>query len=426
MAIAKLSLIEHLKSPFTFKTPEGKTARLIRSERITAIALFILGLSLAIVGGPLIFYTYTGILKNKRYQKLEQEHQIQLRLANMSPLEKAGRLIPELANKCALVKPLGAKVATLLDQCKKAKDEVSQRLQLLELGRALKEFKTINKEIDDRTTRYIGEKQGNVAQVLEICKAKEELKPYEFQVDYAYSDMSALIDKLPLNARNREEEVKLLKNVPAGLQLSRFQKLLESQFIRHSVGGDGACGAHSLALGIWPHLLELRKTNYAEAMREEHRYALHLRNEIVDWMEHNVNNVIHNEKNPQNKIRNSDGSEPMDFRAFCIELPGPEARVIQEVTWDEYLAAMRQPYAWFGNSELTAAAGKYHVCIHTYKADSVDVVNNRLQPIDECMFGKEHKKVPIDVYHNGGHYEIMTPLALTSRVGLPKPAGAQR
>lgn len=410
MTIQKLSLIEHLKNPFTFKTPAGTTERLIRSQRITAVALFILGLSLAIVGGPLIFYAYTASMKSRRFKQIEKELEQERKLPLFEQLiKKVVPRIPDFADKFRAVNPLSEQVKTLLDQCKKAKNEDEQRIFLLQLGGVLDKLKKTNNDIHNRLQRFLEKKEGDSAAQGQVCKALDELKRYEWQVDYAFNDLSALIQAFPINAQNLDQEVKLLNVMPVQSQHSRLQRLLRTQFEIHPIGGNGACGAHSLANGIWPHLLELRKTDREQAMREEARLALQLRHEVIDWIEENVKNVIHNEANPKNLKKNSDGSEPFDFRIWCMERPGPEGRLPEEISFEDYIKEMRQPYTWFGQGEVTAAAQKYRKRIETYAPGCVEVANNRLKLKENVVLGAEFATKPICLYQSGGHYEIMTP-----------------
>ncbi|MCE5318504.1 MAG: hypothetical protein LLG04_14225 [Parachlamydia sp.] len=434
MTIAKISFTQHIIHPWSFKTIDGKKIELSRIEKIKSIVMLILGLPLAIVGGPLLFYTYTNICKNRKIKKLERLEgdfsdigiwytEIAAKIAGKN-LEKIADLLPQHAAKLRALHPLSKQIKSLLDQCKVTKDEPTLRSLLLQLGGSLKKLHDYNSEIENRLNIFIQKPECNTAAREKIDQAQEERESYQEMEREAYSDMATMVDTLPIHPGDMENEIKLLKGIPYGQQIGRFRKILQSQFVVHDVIGDGACGPRSLSNGIWPKLLQWRQKHGDQTSPEEEALAEQLRNEVVDYMIENVNNVKNNKK------YNDDGTEALDYRSFCApDAPGG-GDDDPDVLFQRYADNMRRKSVWFGDQEMKAAARKYGakegVFVMTFSPDGVEVKNNRLYPREQYCFGNP-KGRRIFLFHSGGHYEVMSPrVAYTERLTLKVPAGRQR
>lgn len=421
MTIAKLSFSQNILHPWSFKTIDGEKKGLSRIEKIKSIAMLIIGLPLAIVGGPLLFYTYTNVCKKRQIKKLEHLQgdfaSIGNWFADMAEqikdrnIEKAAKYLPKNAKILRTLYPMSKKIKSLLDRCKKSTTESELRCLLLDLGETLKKLNKQNKLIHDEHLNFMRKPECDTAAREKMESAQEELDTYKKLEDKAYKDMARLVDSLPVHPGDLDQEIKLLDGIPTDLQYERFRKVLMTQFVIHNVTGDGACAPRSLSNGIWLKLLKYRLENEDATHPEEHALALQLRNEVVDYMIENVNNFKNRKNVKNNTPHNDDGTEAHDYRSFSIrEDDGTIADL--DAHFEAYAQNMRQERVWFGDPEMKAAAQKYGVRdgvhIMTFSPGSIEVKNNRLYPLEEYNFGNR-KGRRIYLFHSGGHYEIMSP-----------------
>ncbi len=328
--------------------------------------------------------------------------QVALTLEELKPLEAfvqavpaklhaAVEALPPSKDLLEEVKLLSDKVKTLLNQCKSESDEAKKRQELLQIGAQLRELKIQAKDMSDQMARFLERAHDPKLYLAPLFIQRvnttfEELNPLQDFVKGVPAQLQALVEALPLT-NNMQEEIALINYLPSHMQRSRFEALLATQYVRYQIHGDGACGARSLTNGVWPEILELRKTDPIEAKQKEDEYSLKLRREVADYM------LAHR----------------ADFEPFCDRLPGPDgAGGSEEIRFEDYIKGIREPHAWFGQQELRAAAEVYKKRIHTFFLGSVQVVNNKLQPRDELIYGAEFTNAPIPIYHMGGHYEVMT------------------
>lgn len=429
MALTKISFSNLILHPWSFKTIDGKKITLSRDERIKSIAMLIIGLPLAFVGGPLLFYTYTTICKKRQIRKLEHLDgnfsnvgnwfsEVAARIAGRN-IEKIAGLLPKYASDLRALHPLSKKIKSLLEQAKKTKDEPALRELLQELGNSLRKLHAHNSEIENRLNLFRQTSKCNTKAQEKIDPAQQELEDYQRLEADAYTDMAEMVDSLPIHPGDLENELKLLKGIPYGQQIDRFRKILKTQFIIHNVTGDGACGPRSLSNGIWPKLLEWRHQHEDQTHPEEEALALRLRNEVVDYMEENVNNVKNNKK------RNADGTEAIDYRNVCCD---NDVDDLDTHFFQTYTKDMRKKSTWFGEQEMKAAGHKYgvkeNVNVLIFSPDSVEVKNNRLYPLDEYRSGNPRGR-KIFLFHSGGHYEVMSPRVGYTQIAAPKPAAGR-
>lgn len=439
MAIAKITLAQQIFHPWSFKTIDGQKEKLTRIEKIKSIAMLIIGLPLAIVGGPLLFYTYTSICKKRHIKKLEHLDgdfgtvgswytEIAAQITDKR-IEKAAKYLPKNAKNLRALHPLSKKIKSLLDRCTKQQNESELRALLLELNGALKKLNSHNKLIYDEHYNFMQKTECNTAAREKMEPAGDEIDSYKQLEKEAYKDLARMVDSLPIHPGDLESEIKLLDGIPTDLQYNRFRKVLMTQFTIHDVTGDGACAPRSLSNGIWPKLLQYRQEHNDETDPDEHRLALQLRNEVVDYMEENVNNIKNRKNLRNNTPHNDDGTESRDYRYFIIQPNQPTVRDY-DAHFEEYARNMRGEREWFGDPEMKAAAQKYgardKVHIMTFSPDSIVVKNNRLYPKEEYTFGNR-KGRRIFLFHSGAHYEIMSPrVGYTERLTPRTVAGRQR
>ena len=196
MSLAKVpsAVMQHLIDPLTFQTSQHKKAAIVKTlfDKVMVVALAIISVAFAIVGGPLIFYAYTAVLKAVRIKQANHEHP------------------PRLPGPTSRVKPSSV-----------TKPEITR---------------------DD------------------------------------------------------------------------FQTRLHAQFEDHDNSGAGSCLMRSLALAMNPHVIEMRKTDYARAKAEEDRLSLQVRKEIVDYM-------VEYDKKVKPNQKDSDGSATFNYRSVCNNCP---------------------------------------------------------------------------------------------------------
>lgn len=440
MSNTKLSqIVDQIQHPFTIHTKDGKNIRVPTSqiEKIKAVALLILGALLGVLPGLYLFYTYTEQLRNRHLRQLrltyheepkptpvelpkpperpkEPESSIPpppppLPPPPPKPIETAtmrrqelGCFIPALAD----VDPMSEKLSMWLDMCRKASTEVEQRSHIKQTGSS---GKALLRQIKDSSTEInkLLKEPGITGDMREkMILVKEELSPLEATVKAVFATLASLINKLPIKTSSLQEEIELLTLVDSTqLQRDKFREIIDKQFKRHSILGDGACGARSLANGLWPEVLLNYKERGEKVDEAEGDVAIELRNKVANFMVENVNNVR------AKKLTNANGTEAVDYSKFCAGMPAPEgAGEKRDITFEEYITSIREPRAYFGNQEMSAAAEYYKRRIEVYTAGSVGVdSHNKLVPREDYIFGRDYlDQPPICLYHTGNHYEIMT------------------
>lgn len=162
-----------------------------------------------------------------------------------------------------------------------------------------------------------------------------------------------------------------------------FRKMIEHQFDRGWVLGDGNCLFRSIIRETHKHLYSTHFDGTLQRNDEiEGEAALELREKVVDYMQDN----------------------PGDFMDFCTKHPVTG----KETPFDLYLASMKTSGVFADNPELRALAALHCKAIFVYKMDCVEVEDNKLVPVPECRFGEEFKENGIiHLYLAHEHY---TPL----------------
>lgn len=392
--------VEYLANPFTYRAPDGTLKKLTLTEKIKAIAVLILFGPL----GPLLFYLYTDRLKKAHIQVLSGSR-IPAEKSALERRQSLGQWIPAIDRLCKEIDPLYTRLEGLLKTLT-ASDETAKRAGIEEAVPLLKQL-TSNLQTIEGCVKNFLEKTVTCG-YSEVRKAQEELKPLAEKIGEIPYLLQRLLESLPIHADQLDKELNLLDMLPQKHRNSRLSSLLKTDFEIHPIDGDGACGARSLAVGILdPWILEMRKTDLEGAKQREIAFTTKLRKEVADYMEENVKNLDEGKKN------NSNGSEPFDYRSFCVGKPAPEGvgeKEGEEIKFDEYIKRIRDPKGWFGEQEMAAAARLYRTCIHIYTAGSVTVINGHLQPKKFWIQGEEftNTKGPVSLFHSGNHYQIMT------------------
>lgn len=196
----------------------------------------------------------------------------------------------------------------------------------------------------------------------------------------------------PIDFAHPKVELEKITQMKKGQKTQRetiFKKMIEHQFERDWVLGDGNCLFRSIVRVADEDLFD---KDYEGTLQRndkmEGKVALDLRKEVVDYMQ----------KNPE------------DFAAFCVIHPATG----KETTFDLYLAAMKKSGTFGDNQELRALAAIKQKTIYVYKLGCVEVgEDNRLVPMPQYRFGEEFKDDGvIHLYLAHQHYTPLKEKAL--------------
>lgn len=420
MEIPKITFWQHIRHPFTI----AATTTLSTKERITAAALFCLGTLLALIGGPLLFYSYTYSLKAKRIRMLNSHDSAPLQAIQFNALQilkpkvfvpqpdqsiKAGPTpLPKPVIKPSSPQPTQVdlpKADSILKLPAQAPILVPQRapvfpcpidfgaLKLLPLQKAQGQtLENLYKTSQETLQSYA---KGTPVSYQELAKIKKAIDALEIALNELTVHWLQTKEADP-DPKNRDQAQKALES-ESGLssQLRRFIASSKRDIIRFT---QIPINTKDLA-----HEVEQMK----KLPRELQDYRL----ESILASQYRVCKIQSDGNCGPRALAQGLGrgdehtirKEVTDYQLKNLDNPEQPWRYYYSGSAENSISDMQKSGRYFTDMELSAFSEIHKRPVNVLSIQSIEVKNNRLRPANGYAWGEQYKGTPIWLYHRPQH-----------------------